>query len=44
MIWNFISWAVIIGVILAIFEADKIPMIKKLLDKLLDSKKKTKKK
>lgn len=40
MFWNFISWVIIIGVIVAVFAPDKIPAAKKYLDKIFNKSKK----
>lgn len=42
MIWNFISWVLVIGVVVAIFQADKLPAVKKFLDNFFKEKKKKK--
>lgn len=40
MVWNFISWFLVIGIVVAVFQADRLPEFKKFIDNLFKNKKK----
>lgn len=43
MFWNFISWVVVILVVVAVFNVDKLPIWKKKIQEVIEKNKKSKK-